>query len=553
MKKRVMAFLMVLVLLITAVPVCRASDLAGAEKLAGSLKQLGIFKGVSDTNFDLGRAPSRLEALVMLVRLLGKENAAVSGTWRHPFQDVPDWADKYVGYAYQNSLTNGISATEFGVGNASAGMYLTFALRALDYSDTNGLDFSWQDPFTLAHSVGILDDTVDQYNFLRSDVVRISYLSLSATLKGSSVTLAQKLIADGVFTQLQYDTYCGTQATVEQATPPPQYPQTANTAETVYAKCAPSVFYIEVLDATGAVFASGSGFFIDADGTAVTNYHVIGGCRSATITLSSSGEQRSVIGIYDHSASEDWAVIKVEGSGYTPLPLNTSAVTGGAKVYAIGSPLGLQNSITEGIISNPARYDEGIEYIQTSAAISSGSSGGALINTSGEAIGITSASYDEGNSLNLALPVKYFVNYSKGALLSLSEIDVLENPPLPPIDPAFPTYLDWPQVIDFGAVYGIRCLNIIPLEIGEIMPSSVYQYGFWDYIDAESDDEPYGTYIRYLLASGYQFKCTYWGGPDKLSLFRQYSRGSIDVSFSALTIDDQRYINVVIFDNGLLT
>lgn len=551
MKKRVMAFMMVVILFISIFPVCSASDLADAEKIAQSLRQLGIFRGVSETNFDLGRNPSRVEALVMLIRLLGKESEAINGTWRHPFQDVPAWADKYVGYAYQNSLTNGVSATEFGVGNASSGMYLTFVLRALDYSDSENLDFSWQDPFTLAYSIGILDDTIDRQNFLRADVVRISYLALSATLKGGSITLAQKLIADGVFTQLQYDTYCGSQT--GQTTSSTQYPSTVNTAETIYAKCSPSVFYIEVYDEKGETLGSGSGFFIDADGTAVTNYHVIDGCQSAIATLSNSGEQCPVTGVYDYNPIEDWAVIKVEGAGYTPLPVSSSALTGGAKVYAIGSPLGLQNSITEGIISNTSRYEDGIEYIQTSAAISPGSSGGALINSNGEAVGITSASYTEGQNLNLALPTKYFANYSKKTPLSLLAVDMIEHPPLPPIDPSVPTYLDWPEVIDFGAVYGIRCLEVMPIELQGELFSSVYRYDFWDYSSKAvlMEEDAYGAYIDLLLANGYQFKDTYWSGPNNLSLFRRYSRENIDVAFSAVNFDGIEYIHVVICDNEI--
>ncbi|MDD2637132.1 MAG: hypothetical protein PHW82_16705, partial [Bacteroidales bacterium] len=76
-----------------------SADTANAETKAAALKQLGLFKGVSDTNFDLNRAPTRTESLVMLIRVLGKEAEALNGSFSHPFTDVPSWADKYVGYA----------------------------------------------------------------------------------------------------------------------------------------------------------------------------------------------------------------------------------------------------------------------------------------------------------------------------------------------------------------------------------------------------------------------------------------------------------------------
>lgn len=135
----------------------------------------------------------------MLIRLLGEEDAALSGTYPCPFTDVPDWGKQYVGFAYQNGLTNGVSADQFGMGNASSANYLTFVLRALGYSDTGGRDFTWDDLFSLAAKAGILSGRVNTSKFLRADVVTVSYLSLSAKLKGSAQTLSDKLISSGVF------------------------------------------------------------------------------------------------------------------------------------------------------------------------------------------------------------------------------------------------------------------------------------------------------------------------------------------------------------------
>lgn len=170
-----------------------ARDLTLEESLAQDLKELDLFKGVSDTDFALDRVPSRLEAVTMLVRLLDKEYAAQKGEWEHPFTDVPAWADKYVGYAYENGLTKGISETKFGAGDADAAMYLTFVLRALGYSDTNGEDFTWNDPFTLAEQLGLLPNGTDLDNFLRADVVLVSYAALWTNVKDSDKKLAEKI------------------------------------------------------------------------------------------------------------------------------------------------------------------------------------------------------------------------------------------------------------------------------------------------------------------------------------------------------------------------
>ena len=399
-------------------------DTSFEKSLAADLKNMGLFKGVSETDFDLGREPTRIEALVMLIRVLGKENEAINGNWKHSFTDVEPWADKYVGYAYENGLTNGVSATEFGTGAASANMYLTFVLRALGYSDANGADFTWDSPSVLAKSIGILPDSVNASSFWRADVVLVSYAALPVKLKNSTQTLANKLIAAGMFTQAQYDSYYHANAISNHN----NTPKTELTAEGIYTQCSPAVFYIEVYNSKGASMGSGSGFFIDSNGTAVTNYHVIEGCSSAKVTASGTGKVYDVLGVYACNKDQDWVVMKIDGSGFSYLQAgDKSTVLGGATVYAIGCPLGLQNSISQGLISNPSRVEDGVNYIQTSAAMSSGSSGGALINKYGEVIGITSASYVYGQNLNLAVPITYvdfsIVGKSCAGLAAAAKID----------------------------------------------------------------------------------------------------------------------------------
>ncbi|MBQ3378272.1 MAG: trypsin-like peptidase domain-containing protein [Clostridia bacterium] len=299
-------------------------------------------------------------------------------------------------------------------------------LRALGYSDENGADFDWTSPFALSKTVGILPSYVDTQDFIRADVVSVSYAALSAYLKNSSQTLAQKLISMGVFTEGQFDSVYDV-SLINAKTSSGENAKQELTAEQIYADCAPAVFYIETYDSHGNALMSGSGFFIGSDGTAITNYHVIENAKSAKIALSETGRTLDVEGVYGYNESEDWAVIKISGTGFPVLAMNTTPSTGGATVYAIGSPLGLQNTISQGIISNPSRLIEGQYYIQTSAAISSGSSGGALINKYGEAIGITCGSYVDGQLLNLAVPLSYVTGYSKASLTPLSKATVLQT------------------------------------------------------------------------------------------------------------------------------
>ena len=129
----------------------------------------------------------------MLVRLLGKEDEALAGTWQTPFTDVVEWAKPYIGYAYANKLTGGDSATTFGgAADVTATQYLTFVLRALGYSSDS--DFAWDKAWELTDKLGI---TNGQYGadsaFERGDAVIVSNKALSAKMKGDNHTLLQLL------------------------------------------------------------------------------------------------------------------------------------------------------------------------------------------------------------------------------------------------------------------------------------------------------------------------------------------------------------------------
>ena len=419
--KRILSVFLTLLLLVGLCMPVYAQDSGDAQAAAEHLHALGLFQGTGtdadgDPVFDLGRAPKRTEAVTMLVRLLGKEDEAKSSTWTTPFTDVPNWAKPYVGYAYENGLTKGIDPNDeskFGSDTpATARMYITFVLRSLGYSDDAGGDFQYKTAWEFSDALGITDGSYNASTdgaFTRGDAAIVSDSALEALCKDSEDTLLDKLIADGAV-KTDEEPPAEEEPSVEPAEPVDPSEKTALDSEQIYAHCMPAVFYIEVYDDYGDAIASGSGFFIDGEGTAVTNHHVIYGATSAKVTLSDSAgndlETLDVLGVYDWSEEEDWAVLQVDITGNSYLPIGDPATAaGGAKVYALGSPLGLSASISDGMISNPARLVDGQTYIQISAPISHGSSGGALVNKYGEVIGITAAGFDDGQNLNLAVPI----------------------------------------------------------------------------------------------------------------------------------------------------
>ena len=110
-------------------------SLAQATEEADKLNSLGLFLG-SGSGYDLERAPTRAEGLVMLIRMLGEEAEAKNCPYTHPFHDVPAWADRYAAWAYSKGYTKGTSATTFTPNaNITAAEYITFMLRALGYGN----------------------------------------------------------------------------------------------------------------------------------------------------------------------------------------------------------------------------------------------------------------------------------------------------------------------------------------------------------------------------------------------------------------------------------
>ena len=184
--KRLLTLLLALALAcsILALP-ARAADPVTAEGSAQLLYDLGLFKGTGvkadgSPEFDLNRAPTRAEAVTMLVRLLGAEEQAMQSVQAMPFIDVPDWARPYVSYAYRQGLTVGVSPDHFGsYTSVTTAQYLTFVLRAMGYAD--GTDFSWSSAWTLTDKLGI---TGGEYNaktaFLRGDAAVVSANALTA-------------------------------------------------------------------------------------------------------------------------------------------------------------------------------------------------------------------------------------------------------------------------------------------------------------------------------------------------------------------------------------
>ena len=180
--------------------------------MAAALKSLHLFKGTFTgygSGYDLEAAPTRLQALIMFIRVLGEEDQALAWSGTTPFRDIEkgSQAERYVGYAYEKGYTNGYTATSFRpAGAVNAYQYTEFVLRAMGYSSASNTDLA--STLIRAVSAGVLTmgeaAQLQADTFLRAELVYISYYALEAELPSGEETLADRLMDLDVFTRSEW-------------------------------------------------------------------------------------------------------------------------------------------------------------------------------------------------------------------------------------------------------------------------------------------------------------------------------------------------------------
>ena len=182
----------------------------------------------------------------------------------------------------------------------------------------------------------------------------------------------------------------------------------AQTVPQIVEKALAVTVSLEMRDGNGTVLSRGSGFFVRHNLIA-TNYHVIEGAARGTAKLVDGYRTYTIEGITATDKTNDLALLKVTVYGIKPLPLgNSDTVRIGEKIYVAGNPLGLEGTVSDGIISSRRdRYTK--ERLQMTAPISPGSSGGPVLNRKGKVIGVSVATFRalEAQNLNFAIPSNY--------------------------------------------------------------------------------------------------------------------------------------------------
>jgi serine protease Do len=213
---------------------------------------------------------------------------------------------------------------------------------------------------------------------------------------------------------------------------------------------------------------TGSGFIVSSDGLILTNSHVVDGADQVSVTLK---DGRTIDGkVMGKDNLTDLAVVKIEAEALPTVVFGDSeALQIGEKAIAIGNPLGLDNTVTTGIISATGRNstqigvgDKRIDFIQTDAAINPGNSGGPLLNAKGEVIGINTAIIRNAQGLGFAIPI----NSARDIAEQLIANGKVEHPflgiQMTSITPEIKAQLKSQYNFDISTDKGVLVLNVLP-------------------------------------------------------------------------------------------
>lgn len=200
------------------------------------------------------------------------------------------------------------------------------------------------------------------------------------------------------------------------------------TAAELFQAVSPSV--VLILAGNDDLESQGSGFLVGDGSTVVTNHHVIQGQTQAVVKFSDDTTS-PVLGVLGVNREADIAVLQIPSQeGRLPLRLASETPPPGTVVYAIGSPHGLENSLSNGLVSGIREMQDGTLAIQTNAAISPGSSGGPLLTADGTVVGAVTAMMRDSQNLNIAMSASYAkaILERPRVLRSLTEVAASEPP-----------------------------------------------------------------------------------------------------------------------------
>jgi tetratricopeptide (TPR) repeat protein len=192
-----------------------------------------------------------------------------------------------------------------------------------------------------------------------------------------------------------------------------------------------SVFTVLATDKNGKEFSQGSGFVIESNGVCITNFHVLENAQGGYVQ-NKNGEKFSITKVIDYNANCDLVKFKIDNKGrqFYALPLSMTKPQKGEEIVSLSTPIGLEQTLSNGIVSSIRETELYGTVIQMTAPISHGSSGSPVLNRKGEVLGVSTFGYEEGQSLNFAVSTLNFSKINKIQNINLQDItrDPLETP-----------------------------------------------------------------------------------------------------------------------------
>ena len=196
--------------------------------------------------------------------------------------------------------------------------------------------------------------------------------------------------------------------------------------EEIFEKYSDAIVVIHAYDFNGDPLGQGSGVILNDKGLLVTNFHIFsGGEKMVLIHKEDTIKYTDIVGV---DVEKDVLILKLERNDFPNIPIGDSdGIKIGEEVYAIGSPMGLENTITKGIVSGyrATLGDLKQGFVQIDASLSPGSSGGAVLNSKGELIGISTLGIRGGQNLNFAIPINTVMGVDLGSYSDKKKLDAL--------------------------------------------------------------------------------------------------------------------------------
>lgn len=378
MKKRILALLCALTLLLGAVSSAAALE-GESRRAAEALASLGLIDSVPSSEV-LSADATRLQAVKLLVKLSGADEAKLA-LGPQDYAVAQGWV----------TVTGGQKDP------IPTGEFCASLLRLLGYegfTDANAALFARRAALTF-RDYGETLTLGDLYQLVLD----------ALTYPGKDgVSIAGRLTEEGRCSQEQVEALFPEELTARQVAD-----------RHMAAAFRLDVYYTEKAYRAQRRSNGGSGFFVTADGLAVTNYHTIEDAVQATVTLI-TGETFPVEKVLFYDPDVDLALLRISRTSVdkTEVPFfsrleiaEEPALRRGDPVYALGAPLGLTLAISDGVVSATDHEVQkfGFPCIVNTADISHGSSGGALLNALGHVVGVTSGAYEAGNNLYISVPL----------------------------------------------------------------------------------------------------------------------------------------------------